>query len=46
VLSADRNTEAEAQDIGALGSLRKPLDIDRLLALLAQACQSGKGASA
>jgi two-component system chemotaxis response regulator CheY len=42
VLSADRNTTKEAEGIGALGSLRKPLDIDQLLEMLAMACSGGR----
>ena len=46
VLSADRNTAVEARAIGALGSLRKPLDIDLLLQMLGRACPPSPTAAA
>jgi DNA-binding NtrC family response regulator len=38
VLPGDRDTEAEARAIGALGALRRPLDVDQLLAFVARGC--------
>ncbi len=45
VLSADRNTAAEAEAIGAAGALRKPLDIDRLLEMLTRVCAASPQAA-
>jgi CheY-like chemotaxis protein len=40
VVSADSNLQQKAASLGANGSLRKPIEIDRLLATVKRYCQS------